>query len=158
MGYILFTWDTAPNGGKVADGATVSSTARRYSLDTLPWRSFGIISNATFNAYVQPKHSGLWLVISSFQDFSSCSYICIKVHLVEFEFIGQEPPDAAPIEGVFAVGHDHGLFIETLSHSLHDSLECFQESLLGHTLLSLIFLIKTRFNDRFDNVAYYLKQ
>lgn len=97
-------------------------------------------------------------VISSFQDFSSCSYICIKVHLVEFEFIGQEPPDAAPIEGVFAVGHDHGLFIETLSHSLHDSLECFQESLLGHTLLSLIFLIKTRINDRFDNVAYYLKQ
>lgn len=57
-------------------------------------------------------------------------YTCMKVYLVELELIGQEPSDAAPIECVFAVGDDHGLFIETLSYSLHDSLECFQESLL----------------------------
>lgn len=85
-------------------------------------------------------------------------YESMKVYLIEFEFIGQEPPDAAPIEGVFAVSNDHGLFIETLSHSLHNSLECFQESLLRRALLSLFFFIKTRVNNWFYDVAHHLKQ
>lgn len=80
------------------------------------------------------------------------------VYLIEFEFIGQEPPDTAPIKGVFAVSNDHGLFIETLSHTLHDSLECFQESLLRRAFLSFIFFIKTRVNNWFYDVAHHLLQ
>ena len=37
------TSSSAPNGGKPADGATLSSTTRRYSLEIFPLRSFGTV-------------------------------------------------------------------------------------------------------------------